>query len=249
VTALAGARVLVTGASSGIGLATARRLRQRGAVLTLSASRPGPLSEVAAALGADWVAADLGSRDGLDVLLHRARADSPDVVVHAAGIGLARRADETSTEEALHLLRVNVLAALEISAVVLPAMRSRRHGHLVFLGSVAGALGVADEAVYSASKAALAAYAGAVGLEGRAHGIRVTSVLPGAVDTPFFARRGRPYGRTFPRALSADHVAARTVRAVEHDRAEVVVPAWLRAPIVLRAIAPGAYARLAARLG
>jgi hypothetical protein len=77
--------------------------------------------------------------------------------------------------------------------------------------------------------------------------IGVTILNPGVVDTGFFDRRGVPYHRRFPRPASPDRIAAALVKGVSRDRAEVVVPGWLRLPIALRACAPGAYWRLAGR--
>jgi hypothetical protein len=69
------------------------------------------------------------------------------------------------------------------------------------------------------------------------------------VDTAFFERRGVPYDRRFPRPVRPELVAARLVEAVRGDRAQVVVPRWLLLPMLLRAVAPGTYTRLAARWG
>jgi hypothetical protein len=84
-----------------------------------------------------------------------------------------------------------------------------------------------------------------VELDGAAIG--VTILNPAVVDTGFFDRRGVPYHRRFPRPVSPDRVAAALIKGVSRDRAEVIVPGWLRLPIALRACAPGAYWRLAGR--
>jgi short-subunit dehydrogenase len=92
-------------------------------------------------------------------------------------------------------------------------------------------------------------FAESLRLELTRSGVGVTQVLPGAVDTPFFTTRGRPYDRRFPRPVRPDRVAAATVEAIRHDRAVVTVPRWLALASVVRAAAPGAYRRLAVRFG
>lgn len=248
-TSLAGARAVVTGGSSGIGLATARLLRERGTELVLLAHDPTRLETAVREVGAEPLAADLADPDDSARVAARLAQLRPDLVVHCAGVGLERAAERTSPEEVRRLLEVNLVAATTITAAVLPVMQARGSGHLVFVTSLAGRLGVAGEPAYSATKAALDAYATSVAAHCRPRGIRVTTVVPGVVDTPFFTRRGTPYGRRLPRPVPAALVAARLVDAVEHDRTEVVVPRWLRAALWVRALAPGAYAAGAARWG
>lgn len=246
---LAGAHAVVTGGSSGIGLATARRLRAAGARVTVVARDPQRLDRAAAGMSATPRVADLADAADLADLAGELRSQVPDVLVLAAGTGLAEAAERTGVGTTRALLALNVEAPMALTAAVLPGMRRRGGGHLVFVGSVAGALGVAGESVYAASKAALETYAASVDAEVRRHGIRVTTLVPGVVDTAFFARRGAPYARRFPRPVAAELVAERLVDAIEHDRREVVVPRWLRLPIAVRALAPGSYARAAGRWG
>jgi short-subunit dehydrogenase len=128
-------------------------------------------------------------------------------------------------------------------------MRKARRGHLVFVTSIAGRMGVADEAVYSASKAGLSTFADAIRLAHAPDGIGVSVVVPGVVDTKFFDRRGRPYDRRSPRPVPAAKVAAALVAAVEHNRPEVFVPAWLRFPARLNGLAPALVAKLQRKFG
>ena len=109
--------------------------------------------------------------------------------------------------------------------------------------------GVAGEAVYSATKAGLDAFAESLRAETVGSGVNVSVVVPGVVDTGFFDTRGRPYERARPRPVPPDAVADAVVRAVVRDRAEEWVPRWLRIAPAVRALAPGAYRRLAARFG
>lgn len=237
---------VVTGASSGIGAAVADRLACEGFRLVLVGRDPERLKNVAARTGGRAVVADLTDRDGIDLV--RGAVDSPsgalDLLVHAAGRGLCAPLLHTGARDVAEVVAVNLLAPIELTRVLLPALTAGR-GHVVFVSSVA-AVGVAEETVYSASKAGLRGFADALRTES---GVGVTTVLPGAVATAFFDRRGRGYGRRFPRPVTPGHVAEAVVRAVRRQRTEVFVPRWLRLPAWVHGLAPGIFARLARRWG
>lgn len=252
---LAGARVLVTGASSGIGEAVAHAFARAGCRLLLTGRNEARLDRVAELTGAEAVTADLADPFGLSRLLAAATAPPlPQIVVQCAGIGHVSRLDEPENDERPEdsmdrLFSVNVRAPILLTRAVLPGMRRAGVGRLVFVTSIAGRLGVAGESAYAASKAALDVFAASLSAELGGSGVGVTTVVPGVVDTPFFRNRNVGYRRRFPRPIAADRVAAAVGRAVERDRADVVVPAWLRVPIGVHALAPEAYARLARRWG
>ncbi|MDN5797378.1 MAG: SDR family NAD(P)-dependent oxidoreductase [Intrasporangium sp.] len=249
-THLAGAYAVVTGGSSGIGAATARRLASEGARVDVVGRNAERLRAVAAQTGGEAVRVDLTDAAARRDLACRLRDDPPDVLVHNAGVGLVGEAwADGQADGFAGLIETNARAPIELTAAVLPAMFGRGSGHLVFVGSIAGALGVAHESTYAASKAAIMTYAAGLASEVRARGVRVTVVIPGVVDTPFFERRGAAYHRRFPRPVSAELVARRLVEGVRQDRDLVVVPRWLRVPMVMRALAPGTYMRLASRWG
>ncbi|CCG01195.1 Oxidoreductase, short-chain dehydrogenase/reductase family [Blastococcus saxobsidens DD2] len=205
------------------------------------------LTEVADATGGTALEADLADPAGLTAVA--AAGAAADVVVHAAGIGWAGDLATMSAEEARRLLEVDLWAPIELTRAILPGMLARRRGHLVFLGSIAGAVGVPGEATYSAAKAGIGAFAEVVRAETAGRGVGVSTVLPGVVDTPFFTRRGRPYDRRWPRPVPPERVARAVVRAIERNRAEMFVPAWLRLPARLHGAAPPLYGALARRLG
>lgn len=247
---LRGALALVTGASSGIGAATADGLAARGARLLLVGRDTARLEARAAALDAEVRIVDLSVRQQV-----RALADTltgpglPDLVVHNAGAGMVRRAADPLGEELQRLFELNVFAPMVLSSAVLPEMVRRGSGHLLFVTSIAAHGGVRNESAYAATKAALGAYAGSLHGELAGTGVRVTTVVPGVVSTEFFDRQGAPYTRRFPAPIRPGDAAARIIRAVERDRAEVVVPRWLRLALVTRAVAPQTYSRLADRWG
>lgn len=245
---LRGARAVVTGASAGIGRETALELARRGCALMLVARDRTRLQALADATGGQVAPCDLADDAALGGLVERILdAGVPDVVVNNAGIGLFGSAADLTDEALRRLLAVNVAAPLRLTSALLPDMLRRGSGHLVFVSSIAARLGVAREAAYAASKAALDVYAAGLAAELPRQGVRVTTVVPGAVDTEFFVRRGAAYARRFPPPISAERVARRLADAVEHDRSDVVVPGWLRVPIAVRALTPRLYTALAAR--
>jgi short-subunit dehydrogenase len=239
---------LVTGASSGIGQALAVRLVAAGARVFAAGRDEQALAAVSGAtrLVADLVEPSAPERLARQVLGEAGRID---LLVNNAGAGGIGALAEQSPAVVDQLLAVNLQAPIQLTRAVLPGMLDRGRGRLVFVTSIAGRLGVREEAVYAAAKAGLDVFAESLRFEVAPRGIGVTVVVPGVVDTPFFDRRGRPYPRRRPRPLPAGRVADAMVIAIEAGRPEVYVPAWLRLPVALRAVVPGGYRRLAARFG
>ncbi|MEV5516785.1 SDR family NAD(P)-dependent oxidoreductase [Streptomyces flaveolus] len=243
---------LVTGSSSGIGAAVARRLADGGDWrLVLSGRDPSRLREVAEAASATAFAADLtlpgADRQLADFAL--ATVGRVDLLVAGAGIGWAGEFRDMPPHAIDEVFGIDVLATLRLVRLLLPGMIEAGSGRVVLIGSLAGCVGVRDEAVYSAAKAALGAFADALRYEVRGTGVGVTHVVPGVVDTPFFERRGAPYRRSRPRPVPPERVADAVLRAVVRGRDEVYVPGWLRLPCRVRGAAPGLYRRMASRFG
>ncbi|MFJ8542255.1 SDR family NAD(P)-dependent oxidoreductase [Streptomyces sp. NPDC093586] len=243
---------LVTGASSGIGAAVARRLADEGDWrLVLSGRDPSRLREVAQDASATAFAADLtlpgADRQLADFAL--ATVGPVDLLVAGAGVGWAGEFRDMPPHTIDEVFDIDVLATLRLVRLLLPGMIEAGSGRVVLIGSLAGCVGVRDEAVYSAAKAALGAFADALRYELRGTGVGVTHVVPGVVDTPFFERRGTPYRRSRPRPVPAERVADAVRRAVVRGRDEVYVPGWLRLPCRVRGAAPGLYRRMASRFG
>jgi short-subunit dehydrogenase len=128
-------------------------------------------------------------------------------------------------------------------------MAERGRGHVVNIGSIAGAAGGRGEAVYAACKAGLAGFTEALRQEHASGPIDFSLIVPGAVATAFFERRGTPYDRAFPRPVNPGRVAVAVRDAILERRAEVVVPAWLGVAMRVRGAAPELYRPLADRFG
>jgi short-subunit dehydrogenase len=242
---------LITGASSGIGAATAAALAREGARLFLSGRDEERLAEVAARTGGVAVTADLAAADGPAALADAALSAAPDgidILVSNAGVGWWGSLADITADKTRELITVNLAAPIQLASLLMPEMIKRGRGRLVFVSSVA-ATGVAREAVYAATKAGLSAFAESLAYETRRCGVGVSVIVPGVIDTPFFDRRGRPYGRRWPAPITAPRVACAIVRAIERDKDVVYVPRWLRLPTWLHATAPATFRALATRFG
>ncbi len=248
---LRGSVALVTGASSGIGWEIARQLAGAGAQVLVHGRDTARLSALAETTGGVALPGDLAHEGGAGRLAAAALEvrGRIDVLVNNAGVGHAGPFGEMSEQGIARMIAVNLTAPITLTRLLLPEMRREGRGNVTFVTSIAGRLGVAEEAVYAATKAGLDTFAESLRLELRGSGVTVGVLVPGVVDTPFFDRRGRPYDRRSPRPLPPARVARALVRAMAADRAETYAPAWLRLPVAVRGVTPGAYRWLAGRFG
>ncbi|HTA07523.1 MAG TPA: SDR family NAD(P)-dependent oxidoreductase [Streptosporangiaceae bacterium] len=246
---LTGLRAAITGGSSGIGAATAREFAARGVRVVIAGRSAAALDRVAAETNAAVVLGDLREPGCAQRIIDAAVGDlgGLDVLVSNAGIGWAGPFASMSDSDIDALLDVNLRAAAHLARAAIPHLRGGR-GRLVFVGSIAGLVGVPGETWYSATKAGLGCFADALRAELRPTGIGVSLVSPGVVDTAYFERRKEPYRRRYPRLISAETAAAAVVNAVEHGRDDVVVPPWLSLPARVKVSFPGLYRLLASRL-
>ena len=184
---------LVTGGSSGIGLALAHMLREDGYELTLVARRPDKLEAGAAELGAFSVAANLTDTDACVgvVSAHAERWGGMDVLVNSAGLGVGGPFAELDTKRMDLQLDVNLRSTLIVTRESLPLLRASK-GHVVTIASIAGTIPVPGLAVYGATKAALVSFTGSLNREEAEHGVRATAVCPAFVATPMTDWTGLP---------------------------------------------------------
>ena len=184
---------LVTGGSSGIGLAIARALREDGYELTLVARRPEPLEKAAAEIDALAVPANLGDADECvrAVAAHVERHGGMNVLVNSAGIGIGGSLAEQETKKIELQLDVNLRATLIVTRESLPHLRASR-GQIITLASIAGTIPTPGLAIYGATKAALIAWTNSLNREEAEHGIRATAISPGFVATRMTEWTGLP---------------------------------------------------------
>lgn len=249
---LTGAVALITGGSSGIGAATARAMAAAGARLLVAGRDQKRLAAIAAEVGGTALVVDLAAPDGPAELASAALCAAPagiDVLINNAGVGWRGTFWEMSAAAEERLIAVNLTAPLRLTRLLAPAMTERGRGHVVFVSSIAGVTGVAREATYAATKAGVNYFAESIRYELKPKGVRVSIVLPGVIDTPFFDRRGAPYRRTRPVPIPPERVARAILTAVERNRHEVFVPPWLRLPTWIRGAAPGVFRSLGSRFG
>ncbi|MGH3833830.1 MAG: SDR family NAD(P)-dependent oxidoreductase [Pseudonocardiaceae bacterium] len=239
-------KALVTGGSSGIGAAIAEGLAAAGCRVVVLGRDPERLDALARRIGARALVADLSSAPGLSRAAEAAAG--VDLLVNSAGRGWAGDLATMAPADIDSLVALNLLAPLRLARAALPGMRERGRGHLVFVSSIA-AVGVGGEAVYAATKAGLRGFAASVRHEVASEPIRVTTLLPGAVRTPFFDHRGLAYNRRFPRQVDPRTVASALIKALERGDAEVFVPRWLTVAARVKGATPELFHRLAQRLG
>ena len=184
---------LVTGGSSGLGLALARMLRAEGYELTLVARRPEPLEEAATELGAFSVAANLGDAEECVrvVAAHAERYGGMNVLVNSAGLGIGGNIAALDTKKITLQIDVNLLGTLVVTREALPLLRAAR-GHVITLASIAGTIPTPGLAVYGATKAALIAFTNSLNREEAEHGVRATAISPGFVATRMTEWTGIP---------------------------------------------------------
>jgi short-subunit dehydrogenase len=228
---------LVTGASSGIGVAIAKELASRGQAVTLVARREERLQSLATEIGsehgvaAEVIACDLSDpaeRDRLDEELG-VRGRAVEVLVNNAGFGHQADFATSPRERMVGMVEINVTTVVDLTSRFLPAMLERGRGAVINVASTAAFQPLPGSAVYAASKAFVLSFSEAIREELRGSGVAVTAVCPGPVKTEFteVAGVGGVEDRT-PGAvwMSAEDVARHAVDGAEHDR-RVVVPGTL----------------------
>ena len=248
---LTGKVAVVTGAGHGIGRATAHAFAARGATVVAAGLNDDALESLAGEVGGSWLGCDVRDPAHADDLVKHTldRHGRLDIVVANAGIGHAGEVADMTAARICDLVDINLRAPMLLARAALRPMLAQGQGALVFISSIAGGVLVPRESVYSATKAAVEAFAEPLREELRGRGVTVSTVAPGVVATRFFDDRGEPYERTVPRPVAPEVIAAAVVRAVEQGRRHQVVPRWLGVAPRVRAVAPTLYRTLARRFG
>jgi NAD(P)-dependent dehydrogenase (short-subunit alcohol dehydrogenase family) len=246
----AGRIAVVTGASSGIGEATARRLARAGMTVVAVARRGDRLEELAA--HHDRIVphvADVTDTGAVDELAARVRRDlgACHALINNAGIGGGAFHGRDDLDDAIRTIDVNLLGAMRCTAAFADLLDASTPSHVVNVASVAGKLGVGP-AAYAASKFGLVGFSEALSFSWAHRGIRVTELNPGFIETDGFPQT--QIKRTpMRRAIGRPEDVARAIHQVlVSGQRERTVPAWYRAAVVVRHVATPVYRAAAARM-
>ncbi|MDI6746536.1 MAG: SDR family oxidoreductase [Rhodocyclaceae bacterium] len=244
-------RVFITGASSGIGAALARRYAARGAVLGLAARRASSLQALAAELGTPCHCYPLDVTDaaalaaaGADFI---ARAGVPDIVIANAGVSVGTLTEEAADLPAFRrVFDTNVMGMVHTFQPFVVAMRVAGRGRLVGIASVAGIRGLPGAGAYSASKAAAITYLESLRVELRGSGVKVVTLAPGYIATPMTEQNPYP----MPFLMPVEQAANSMVAAIDRGDRFAVMP-WQMGIVarLLRLLPRSLYDALAVRAG
>ncbi|WP_229069976.1 SDR family oxidoreductase [Actinoplanes sp. DH11] len=246
---------LVTGASSGIGLATAAALATRGYRVIGTSRHPSALSDAQRAPGVEYVALDLTSDTSIESLA--GLLTEVDVLVNNAGESQSGPFEDLPGDALRRLFQVNVLGPVRLAQLALPGMRERRSGRVVMVGSMLASFPLAYRSSYVATKAAIKGFSNGARHEYSPYGVWLTTVEPGSINTGISERRttyvadDSPHRADFDRMLaalnrnegtgiSATQVAATVVKAIEAPRPKPHYAVGSNAPLVfaLRRLLP-----------
>jgi uncharacterized protein len=226
---------VVTGASSGIGAATARQLAEMGMRIMLVARRKERLLELKRQIEsshgkADVIAADLGSADECQRVFEQ--ISEADVLVNNAGFGWYGYFTQMPWETVCEMLQVNIAATAHLTSLFLPGMRARNFGHIINVGSISGSLPSQGIAMYAGSKSFMDAFTTALYRETRGTKVQVSVVRAGPVLTEFCKTAVKlRHGMQVPTeriGVTADYVARRIRSLLLHPQRVIYVPRWLR---------------------
>lgn len=223
--------IAITGASSGIGAAMAERFAGLGARMALIARNAENLEAVRSRIGSGHLAvvADVTKEEQVERAVARIieAFGRIDVWVNNAGFGLFKPLAEMTMEEIARLMEVNYLATVRCTKAVLPHMLEAGSGNIVNIASVAGKIGTARAAAYSASKYAVIGFTQSLRAELHGTGVRVSVINPGPVDTPFFdtADPGGHYKRNVAFfMMKPERVVGAALKAIRSGKADVTLP-------------------------
>jgi uncharacterized protein len=241
---------VVTGASSGIGEATARLLAQKGWRCVLVARREDRLRALAEELGGDIALCDVADRDAVEAMAARILERHPAIHLLLNNAGMPARGSYLTVDLDLvrRVIEVNYLGGVWCTRALLPGLRAAAPGaHVVNLVSVAGTTAFAPAGAYAASKHAQLAFTRSLSSALRGSGIAVHAVLPGFVETEGFPQKNVLKSRLMGRfVIQPPQVAEAVLRSIEKGKGEITVPWFPYRPIsIVQALSPGLVARFA----
>ena len=252
--------IAITGASAGIGRATALRMARDGAAVAICARRADRLDAVAAEIAAAGgqalsMAADVTRAEDMDLFAARTveRFGRLDVMMCNAGFGIAGAIDDIAPDQMRKIMDVNYTGTYHATRAALPLFRRQGSGHVIIVSSIVGKRGVPYMGAYSATKFAQVGLAECLRSETVGTGIHVSVVYPVSTETEFFDVMSRETGTEVTRAFgprqSVEAVAEAIARAIYRPIPEIYPHAKSRALVILNAIAPGFTDRVVKRFG
>lgn len=246
---------LVTGASSGIGLAVARTLRDAGYRVIGTSRNPATIPAEARIDGIEYLALDLN--DTTSIIECAIAAGPIDVLVNNAGESQSGPLEDLPTDAIQRVFQLNVFGPIQLTQILLPGMRERGYGRVVMVGSMLGSFPLAYRSSYSASKAALRTFASAARHELSPYGVWLTTVEPGSINTGISQRRvryvaeGSPYAEECAQVIAildqreaegidAQQVAETVLTAIQSNAPRALYARGSKAPLVfaLKRFAP-----------
>ncbi|WP_259070153.1 SDR family oxidoreductase [Mucilaginibacter sp. X4EP1] len=224
----------VTGASQGLGLTLVKMLLNNGYRVAATSRNALALKNAVGVIDADRflpLAVDLGNSDCIDESVQQTLKvfGQIDVVVNNAGYGMAGTLEETEEQKIRDIINVNLLTTLNVTKSVLPTMRKQKSGYIFNIGSVAGFVGAPGWSVYSATKAAVAAFSEVLALDVKEFGIKVTVVEPSGFRTGFLTKDSLAYtesnieGYKAVKDTQARYLAADGKQPGDPDKASAII--------------------------
>ncbi len=248
--------MVITGASSGIGAATARLFAQQGYRVVLAARRKQKLDELAREIGSfggeAWpVQTDITRLEQIEDLVSQSleHFGQIDILLNNAGLGRLSWLETLDPQDDIDFqIRVNLTGLIQTTRMVLPHMLERRRGHIINMGSIAGLIATPSYSVYAATKYGLRGFTEALRREVGVCGIEVTGIYPGGVATEFGQKAGikRKSRISTPKflKLTAEDVADTVLRVVLRPRRAVIIPGLMRPMVWLTVLFPGLVDRI-----
>ena len=243
---------LITGASSGIGAATARLFGSRGHRVILAARRGAQLEALASEINAGGgeafpIPADISQLAQIENMVRRAmdRYGQIDILINNAGLGRLNWLEDLDPQEDIaYQIQVNLTGMIQTTRLVLPGMLARGSGKIINVGSIAGLVATPTYSVYAATKYGVRGFTEALRREVSGRGIEVAGVYPGSVVETEFGQKSklrRKTGISTPKSLklTAGEVAETIWGVVEHPRRAVITPWQMRPVVWMCVVLPG----------
>ncbi|WP_088102386.1 SDR family NAD(P)-dependent oxidoreductase [Halalkalibacter urbisdiaboli] len=230
-------KIWITGASSGLGRQLAIDLAKRGDIPVVFARNEAKLKElydeiIAFGGKAFYAKLDVSKFETIEPVLKQmlTKVGGVDVLINNAGFAVFQHLKEASFLEAKEMFDVNVLGLIKVTQLMLPSMLEKESGHIINIASQAGKFPTPKASVYAATKHAVLGFTNSLRMELKHSNIKVSSVNPGPIRTPFFTRadEGGSYAKNVEKwMLSPDYVSQQMIKLIDEPRRELNLPRWM----------------------